>query len=56
MGSQHADLPVQTGVDAALDIMDHATKEDNGKFLDIHVPGWAGKGKLNDYPGGVAPW
>lgn len=56
MGSQMADLPVDVGTKAVLDIVDKAKPEHNGKFIDVEVPGWAAPGKLNQYAGGEIPW
>ncbi|KAG9785204.1 hypothetical protein ABEF93_007057 [Exophiala dermatitidis] len=56
LGSEAADLPVEVGVGAVLDIVEHAAKEQNGKFFDIHVPGDWRLGELQLYQGGEAPW
>lgn len=56
MGSQRADLPVDVGTKAVLEIVDKAKPEHNGKFIDVEVPGWAAPGKLNQYAGGEIPW
>jgi hypothetical protein len=56
LGSQDADLPVDVGVKAVLEIVDNATHADNGKFIDIHIPGWSEEGKVNHYLGGEVPW
>jgi hypothetical protein len=56
MGSKAADLTVDVGATAVLEIIDQMKKDDNGKFLDIHVPGWDSKGGPNEYKGGVMPW
>jgi hypothetical protein len=47
---------VEVGVKEVLRISKEAGKEDNGKFFDIYVPGWAEKGGFNAYLGGVLPW
>lgn len=56
MGSDAADLPVEVGVKAVLEIVDHATKEKNGKFFDIYVPGWSNEGEYQTYRGEEVPW
>jgi len=56
MGSAAADLPVEVGASAILDIALGVTKDDNGEFLDIRVPEWKNNGDPNNYAGGVLPW
>jgi hypothetical protein len=55
-GGDRADIDVDTSVKAIMKIVDGATKEDNGKFLNIHVEGWENNPGLNQYPGGESPW
>ncbi|KAL4890645.1 hypothetical protein BDV59DRAFT_183873 [Aspergillus ambiguus] len=56
MGGSHADLPVATGAEAVVNIMMNATSEQNGKFLNIHVPGWENNPGPNQYDGKEVPW
>ncbi|KAL4976243.1 hypothetical protein BDW66DRAFT_159806 [Aspergillus desertorum] len=56
MGGAHADLPVETGAEKVLDYVKSGGKELNGRFLDIHVPGWENAPGTNQYLGGDAPW
>lgn len=56
MGGDGADLPVDIGVKATLDIVHGNTKQDNGKFLNIKVMGWENKEGPNQYDGAELPW
>lgn len=56
MGSQAADLEVEVGVKAVLDILPRDNAALNGKHLNIHVPGWEKAEGPNQYDGGVIPW
>ncbi len=56
MGSQNADLDVATGVDALKQRILSATAEENGKLINIHVPGWEHAPGPNQYDGGEIPW
>ncbi|KAL4765276.1 SDR family oxidoreductase [Aspergillus foveolatus] len=56
MGGQYADLPVETGAEQVLKYVKNGGKELNGRFLNIHVPGWENAPGPNQYPGGDAPW
>ncbi|RAH55253.1 hypothetical protein BO85DRAFT_377202 [Aspergillus piperis CBS 112811] len=40
MGGKHADLTVPQGAEAVLNIAMSADRMDNGRFKNIHVPGW----------------
>lgn len=52
----HADLPVETGVERVLDMVRNLGVEVNGRFLNIHVPGWENNPGLNQYDGKELPW
>ncbi|PYI16078.1 short chain oxidoreductase [Aspergillus violaceofuscus CBS 115571] len=54
MGGPRADLPVADGVRATLDIILNQGKEGNGRFFNIHVPGW--NSGWNRYDGGECAW
>ncbi|KAL4733267.1 hypothetical protein BDV11DRAFT_200414 [Aspergillus similis] len=56
MGGQYADLPVETGAEQVLKYVKNGGNELNGRFLNIHVPGWENAPGPNQYPGGDAPW
>ncbi|GAD95299.1 hypothetical protein PVAR5_3941 [Paecilomyces variotii No. 5] len=56
LGGSAADLPVEVGAKEVIRISNEASKEDSGKFFDIHVPGWDSKGGPNTYTGSVLPW
>ncbi|KAJ5893317.1 Short-chain dehydrogenase/reductase SDR [Penicillium taxi] len=56
LGSSYADLPVETGAEKVMDIVQKANTEQNGKYLTIHVPGWEYAEGINQYPGGEVPW
>lgn len=50
-GKDSAHLDVSTGVTALKDLILSADPKNNGKFLDIKVPGWEGT-----YDGAEIPW
>ncbi|KAL4748899.1 hypothetical protein BDW72DRAFT_205223 [Aspergillus terricola var. indicus] len=56
MGGQYANLPVETGAEQVLEYVKNGKKELNGRFLNIHAPGWEDAPGPNQYPGGDAPW
>ncbi|KAF9238165.1 hypothetical protein DTO027I6_7872 [Penicillium roqueforti] len=56
LGSKRADLPVEVGAEKVLDIIQKATPEQNGKFVNIHVPGWEKREGSNQYDGKEIPW
>ena len=56
MGTANADLPVSVGAKAVLDRVLGATQEDNGRFANIHVPGWEEASGPNQYDGKSPPW
>lgn len=56
MGSQNADLEVETGVAAVIDLMLKSGPEKNGSFLNIHIPGWENAPGPNQYDGKELPW
>ncbi|KAH8422463.1 uncharacterized protein LDX57_000218 [Aspergillus melleus] len=55
-GADFADLPPATGAEATMQIIDSATREMNGKFLNIRVPGWEENPGVNQYDGKEVPW
>ncbi|RAK97341.1 SDR family oxidoreductase [Aspergillus ibericus CBS 121593] len=50
MGGTNADLTVEEGAKAVVNAVMSADKECNGRFQNIHVPGWKG------YDGQDIPW
>ncbi|KAB8279207.1 hypothetical protein BDV30DRAFT_202351 [Aspergillus minisclerotigenes] len=57
LGGPRADLPVSTGAEAVTKIILEANQKDtNGKFLNIHVPGWEQTEGFNQYDGAEIPW
>ncbi|OKL64383.1 hypothetical protein UA08_01103 [Talaromyces atroroseus] len=57
LGGPAADLPVETGAEAVIKIVKSANQEQNGRFLNIHVPGWENnKSVYNQYDGKEVPW
>ncbi|RAK72681.1 SDR family oxidoreductase [Aspergillus fijiensis CBS 313.89] len=56
LGSQNADLPVATGVGAVLDVLWKTGREGNGRFFNVHVPGWENNPGMNQYDGKELPW
>ncbi|VUC36367.1 unnamed protein product [Clonostachys rosea] len=56
IGGDNADLDVGTAAEATLDVILRAGPESNGKFLNIHVPGWENNPGLNQYEGGQPAW
>ncbi|KAJ6091193.1 hypothetical protein N7467_003162 [Penicillium canescens] len=59
LGGSRADLPVETGAEKVVDIIQKATPKQNGKFVNIHVPGWKegqGADRADQYDGNEIPW
>jgi hypothetical protein len=56
MGSQDADLPVEVGAAAVVDIIKNADRSFNGKFQNIRVAGWENREGSNVYDGKAPPW
>lgn len=56
MGGEGADLSVGEGAKASVERIMAAEKEDNGKFVNIHVKGWEKNEGLNQYDGLNPPW
>ncbi|KAH8692888.1 hypothetical protein BGW36DRAFT_385417 [Talaromyces proteolyticus] len=54
--NSHADLPVGTGVEKVLENAKKVGQEGNGRFLNIHVPGWEKNPGLHQYDGKDLPW
>ncbi|KAJ5835357.1 Short-chain dehydrogenase/reductase SDR [Penicillium robsamsonii] len=56
LGSDRADLPVETGAEKVLDIIQKATPDQNGKFVNIHISGSETQAGANYYDGKEIPW
>lgn len=56
LGGDAADLSTEQSSTGVLEIIDNATKADNGKFYNIKVPGWENAEGLNRYDGLQYPW
>ncbi|CAG9953293.1 unnamed protein product [Clonostachys rosea f. rosea IK726] len=56
IGGDNADLDVGTAARATLDVIVRSGPDLNGKFLNIHVPGWENSPGLNQYEGGQPAW
>jgi hypothetical protein len=56
LGSQSADLSVETGVGAVLDVLGKTGREGNGRFFNVLVPGWENNPGMNQYDGKELPW
>ncbi|KAM0263894.1 hypothetical protein ACHAQJ_000929 [Trichoderma viride] len=56
MGSENADLDLKTAVKGIFDLIDKADTSYNGKFYNIHVPGWEHNEGVNQYEGAEIPW
>ncbi|KAH2225012.1 hypothetical protein KXV37_007631 [Aspergillus fumigatus] len=53
---QEPTSPPATGAQGVLDIVQKTTPSQNGKALNIHVPGWEENEGLNQYDGKEVPW
>ncbi|KAL4804147.1 hypothetical protein BDV18DRAFT_162554 [Aspergillus unguis] len=56
MGGEFADLSAETGARAVLEYVKNASKELNGRFLNIHVPDWEHESRPDQYDGKDIPW
>ncbi|KAF4981469.1 hypothetical protein FZEAL_2712 [Fusarium zealandicum] len=56
LGGPYGLLDVETSVEATLDIVFRVKKEDNGKFLNVRVPGYEDSPTLDRYLGEEVPW
>ena len=56
MGTDIADLDVSTGASAVLDVLSRLGAQLNGKFLNVHVPGWEHAEGLHQHDGGELLW
>ncbi|KAI1135169.1 NAD(P)-binding protein [Hypoxylon sp. FL0543] len=55
-GGPYADLDADTAAKAVLDLLKRDRADLNGKFLNIHVPGWEKTTGLHNYDGAEIPW
>ncbi|CAG8211135.1 unnamed protein product [Penicillium olsonii] len=56
LGSQNADLAVEEGANAVLNVLAKTGQEGNGNFYNVHVPGWENNPGMNQYDGKGLPW
>lgn len=56
LGSQYADLDVSVGAEKTIDIILAANKSQNGKFVNISLPGWTNQQGKATYDGAEIPW
>ncbi|KAJ5715536.1 uncharacterized protein N7483_012717 [Penicillium malachiteum] len=56
LGGDRADLPVEVGAEKTVEIIQNLRPSENGKFLNIHVPGWENAQGNNQYSGGETGW
>jgi len=56
LGSRNADLEVNVGAKAVIDVLLNSDSESNGKFLNIRIPGWENAHGPNQYDGAGVPW
>jgi hypothetical protein len=56
MSGDRADLAVDVGAKATLDILFRSTKEDNGRFFNIRVAGYEDVEGPNKYDGKEVAW
>ncbi|KAL1620767.1 hypothetical protein SLS56_009537 [Neofusicoccum ribis] len=56
LGGSYADLTIEQGSTATLDIILRVTAEDTGKFFNVHVAGWEKAEGINQYDGKCPPW
>lgn len=55
-GDDSADITAEQATNATIEVVQKATKQDNGTFRMIHVAGWETNGGVNQYDGGLRPW
>lgn len=58
LGGEQADLTPTEGAEASVKILlgVQGDAKANGKFFEVHVPGWENNPGINQYAGGIAPW
>ncbi|KAJ5550297.1 hypothetical protein N7461_004995 [Penicillium sp. DV-2018c] len=56
LGGERAHLSVETGAEKVVDILKEVTPKQNGKFLNINVPGWEAPEGADQYDGKEVPW
>jgi hypothetical protein len=55
-GKEWADLELDESIKGVIKVILNAGPSQNGKFLNIHVPGWEDKPAEHRYDGKEAPW
>ncbi|CAG8140825.1 unnamed protein product [Penicillium olsonii] len=56
LGSARAHLSVETGAERVLEVIQRVTPDQNGKFFNIHIPGWEAAEGADQYDGKEIPW
>lgn len=56
LGGEQADLTVSQSSPAVLKIVSTVNKADNGKFLNVLVPGWENHAGPDKYDGAQPDW
>ncbi|RDW68721.1 uncharacterized protein DSM5745_08481 [Aspergillus mulundensis] len=56
LGGSYADLPVEVGAKEVVRYIRSGGRDLNGRFLNIHVPGWENAPGPNQYDGKDVPW
>ncbi|CAG7974278.1 unnamed protein product [Penicillium olsonii] len=56
LGSARAHLSVETGAEKVLEVIQRVTPDQNGKFFNIHIPGWEAAEGADQYDGKEIPW
>ncbi|KAH8834905.1 hypothetical protein DL96DRAFT_1572212 [Flagelloscypha sp. PMI_526] len=55
MGSENAELTIGQSTTAIYNILSSANRDSNGKFFNVHIPGWKSI-SANHYDGGEFAW
>ncbi|CAG7929847.1 unnamed protein product [Penicillium olsonii] len=56
LGSARAHLSVETGAEKVLEVIQRVMPDQNGKFFNIHIPGWEAADGADQYDGKEIPW
>ncbi|KAL5046773.1 hypothetical protein BDW71DRAFT_197419 [Aspergillus fruticulosus] len=56
LGSDNADIDVETSTGAVLDLITHVGREDNSKFFNIYIPAFTHHPEPFKYAGEEIPW
>jgi hypothetical protein len=53
---EYADLGLGESIPGVIKVILNAGPSQNGKFLNVHVPGWEDKPDAHRYDGKEVPW